>query len=80
MLCGCAQYTSRAAQLYKAALEKDLEKVKANAMACPTSPTAAQAAKQGLDLLADSVRRPARTPPPPPPFTLLYQMLGCFVH
>lgn len=51
-----AQYTSRAAQLYKTALEKDLAKVNANAMAFPTSPTAAQAAKQGLDLLAASVR------------------------
>mmetsp|Transcript_3828 Transcript_3828/g.11056 ORF Transcript_3828/g.11056 Transcript_3828/m.11056 type:complete len:475 (+) Transcript_3828:191-1615(+) len=50
-----AKYTSRAAQLYKTALEKDLAKVNANAMAFPTSPTAAQAAKQGLDLLAASV-------------------------
>ena len=64
MLCGCAQYTSRAAQLYKTALEKDLAKVNANAMACPTSPTAAQAAKQGLDLLADSVRAPQPSPSP----------------
>ena len=49
------QYTSHAAKQYKAALEKDLAKVNNNLATLPSSPTAAQAAKQGLDLLVASV-------------------------
>lgn len=49
------QYTSRAAVQYKAALEKDLAKVNSKAAELPSSPTAAQAANQGLDLLAATV-------------------------
>jgi len=45
------QYTSRAAQLYKATLEKDVLKL----AAAPVSPTAAEAAKQGLDFLDSEV-------------------------
>lgn len=51
-----SKYTSRAAVLYKAALEKDLHRVNSNLAALPSSPTAAQATKQGLDLLAATVR------------------------
>ena len=45
------QYTSRAAQLYKATLEKDVKKLSA----LPVSPTAAEAAKQGIDFLDSEV-------------------------
>lgn len=51
----CSQYTSRAAELYKAALEKDVKKL---SLVCPVSPTAAEAAKQGIDFLDSEVRPP----------------------
>ena len=47
------QYTSRAAQLYKATLEKDVLKL----ATAPVSPTAAEAAKQGIDFLDSQVSR-----------------------
>ena len=45
------QYTSRAAQLYKATLEKDVLRL----ATAPVSPTAAEAAKQGIDFLDSEV-------------------------
>ena len=46
-----SQYTSRAAQLYKATLEKDVLRL----ATAPVSPTAAEAAKQGIDFLDSEV-------------------------
>ena len=48
-----SQYTSRAAQLYKATLEKDVKKLSTQT---PVSPTAAEAAKRGIDFLDAEVR------------------------
>ena len=47
------QYTSRAAQLYKATLEKDVKKLSTQT---PVSPTAAEASKRGIDFLDVEVR------------------------
>lgn len=48
-----SQYTSRAAQLYKSTLEKDVKKLSTQT---PVSPTAAEAAKRGIDFLDAEVR------------------------
>ena len=80
------QYTSRAAHQYKTTLEKELARVNAGSAECPTSPTAAQAAKQGLDLLAASVRPLSAFPlfsPPPVTTPSQYhgrQLLVCHVR
>lgn len=54
-MCTVSQYTSRAATLYRNTLEKELARVNSNALTSPSSPTAAEAAKQGLDLLPAAV-------------------------
>jgi hypothetical protein len=41
--------------LLQATLDKDLQRVNANLAALPSSPTAAQASKEGIDLLAATV-------------------------
>lgn len=62
-----SKYTSRAATLYRATLEKELARVNSHALVSPSSPTAAQAATQGLDLLATTGRPPATLADVSPP-------------
>ena len=51
------QYTSRAAQLYKAQLEKDVAKLaKSEATLSPSGTPTADAGKQGLDLLEAQIQ------------------------